>query len=252
VPAVVAIGGLDSSGGSGLVRDFITASDLGARVVLIPTAWTLQSLQGLHKIDERAPGDTRQAVEAALAALAPGSGAVKIGMTASPATIRAIIEALAGFAGPVVFDPVLTTSTGRPLFEGTADQLLPLAARATLLTPNAREAAALTNRQVSDLDGARAAAADLRQGGARAVLVKGGHLAGDEAIDLLVDDAGEARFPAPRVPGKDPRGTGCALATAIAVELGRGRPLRAAVGSAKAWLHARIAAAVERDGAHWL
>jgi hydroxymethylpyrimidine/phosphomethylpyrimidine kinase len=104
---------------------------------------------------------------------------------------------------------------------------------------------------VSDTETARRAAERLRQRGAGAVLVKGGHLAG-EAVDLLLDAEGAITLAAPRVPGKDPRGTGCALATAIATELARGRPLREAVASAKRWLHERIAAAVERDGTHWL
>jgi hydroxymethylpyrimidine/phosphomethylpyrimidine kinase len=172
-------------------------------------------------------------------------------MLGSPGLMAAILDALEGFSGPVVVDPVLGTSAGQPLFEGRPRALAPLLARATLVTPNADEAAALTDQTVSDLDGARAAAAHLRAAGAGAVLVKGGHLAGD-AHDLLVDADGELLLSAARVPGKDPRGTGCALATALATELARGRPLREAVATAKQWLHARIAAAVERDGAHWL
>jgi hydroxymethylpyrimidine/phosphomethylpyrimidine kinase len=89
----------------------------------------------------------------------------------------------------------------------------------------------------------------LVEAGAPAVLVKGGHLAGD-AIDVLVTGAGEERFTAPRIPGPSPRGTGCALATALAVELGRGRPLREAVTAAKGWLHEQIRAA-RAVGGEW-
>jgi hydroxymethylpyrimidine/phosphomethylpyrimidine kinase len=250
-PIVVAIGGLDSSGGSGLVRDFLTAHTLGARAVLVATAWTIQNRSGLHKISLRAPDDAKQDVRAVLAALPAVGVAVKLGMIGSPAVMAGVLEALEGFSGPLVVDPVLTTSSGHPLFEGRPGDLAPLLARATLVTPNAIEAAALVDQTVSDPAGARRAAERLRQLGAGAVLVKGGHLVG-EAVDLLLDAEGSIELAAPRVPGKDPRGTGCALATAIATELARGRELREAVATAKRWLHARIAAAVERDGSHWL
>jgi hydroxymethylpyrimidine/phosphomethylpyrimidine kinase len=251
-PIVVAVGGLDSSGGSGLVRDFLTAHTLGARVVLVPTAWTIQERTGLHKISLRIADDARQDLLAVLAALPSAGVAVKVGMLGSRAVVEAVLAALEGFSGPLVVDPVLATSSGHRLFDGRPDQLAPLLARATLVTPNAGEASALANQMVSDAVSARRAAEHLRQQGAGAVLVKGGHLAGGEAVDLLVDADGATELAAPRVPGKDPRGTGCALATAIATELARGRSLRDAVGVAKQWLHARIVAAVERDGAHWL
>jgi hydroxymethylpyrimidine/phosphomethylpyrimidine kinase len=250
-PIVVAIGGLDSTGGSGLVRDFLTAHTLGARIVLVPTAWTIQDRSGLHKISLRPADDAKQDVRAVLAALPVAGVAVKIGMVGSQRLVGAVLEALQGFSGPLVIDPVLATSSGHPLFEGRPAELVPLLARATLVTPNAIEAAALVDQTVSDSASARRAAEQLRQLGAGAVLIKGGHLAG-EAVDLLLDAEGSVELAAPRVPGRDPRGTGCALATAIATELARGRELREAVATAKQWLHARIAAAVERDGTHWL
>jgi hydroxymethylpyrimidine/phosphomethylpyrimidine kinase len=250
-PVVVAIGGLDSSGGSGLVRDFLTAHTLGARVVLIPTAWTIQHPSGLHKISLRPADDARQDVTSLLATLPAVGVAVKVGMVGSPALVAAVLAALRGFTGPLVVDPVLATSSGHRLFSGQPGDLLPLLARATLVTPNASEAAALTDQMVSDPASARRAAERLRQQGAGAVLVKGGHLAGD-AADVLVDGEGAITLGAPRVPGKDPRGTGCALATAITTELARGHKLRPAVALAKDWLHQRIAAAIQQDGAHWL
>jgi hydroxymethylpyrimidine/phosphomethylpyrimidine kinase len=249
-PIVVAIGGLDSSGGSGLVRDFLTAHTLGVRAVLVPTAWTIQQ-GGAVKTSLRPADDARQDVLSVLAGLPAAGVAVKVGMLGSPALMAAVLAALRGYRGPLVMDPVLATSTGHRLFNGQPDDLGPLLARATLVTPNIGEAAALADQMVSDTETARRAAERLRQRGAGAVLVKGGHLAG-EAVDLLLDAEGAITLAAPRVPGKDPRGTGCALATAIATELARGRPLREAVAIAKRWLHERIAAAVERDGAHWL
>jgi hydroxymethylpyrimidine/phosphomethylpyrimidine kinase len=154
-----------------------------------------------------------------------------------------VAAALSGFEGPVVFDPVLAASSGGRLFEGEPDALLPLARRASLVTPNAREAAALAGGVVETVEEARGAGRRLVAAGAAAVLVKGGHLAGD-AVDVLVMRGGPERaFAAPRAPGPAPRGTGCALATAIAVGLARGQDLPDAVAAAKAWLLDRIRAA---------
>jgi hydroxymethylpyrimidine/phosphomethylpyrimidine kinase len=247
-PTVVAIGGLDSSGGAGLVRDYLTGQALGVPVVLVGTAWTLQTVAGVASVEMRAPDRLQQAVRAALAAAGGGRVAVKIGMVAAAAQVPALVAALEGFAGPVVFDPVLRASSGGALFEGDPGQLRPLLARATLVTPNLAEASALTGAAVATADDARRAARQLLAQGARAVLVKGGHLPGD-ADDLLAM-AGDATTPpteqvlhAPRLPGPTPRGTGCALATALAAALARPLPLPQAAAEAKRWLHTRIAAA---------
>jgi hydroxymethylpyrimidine kinase/phosphomethylpyrimidine kinase len=156
-------------------------------------------------------------------------------MVATPAIAAAIVDALAGFAGRVVFDPVLGASSGGALFRGSAADLMPLVRRASLVTPNLSEAAALTGLAVADLLGASEAARKLKADGARAVLIKGGHLP-SEATDVLCDDRGEEIFRATRLRGTSPRGTGCALATAIAIHLARGRELRDAVRIAKSWL----------------
>jgi hydroxymethylpyrimidine/phosphomethylpyrimidine kinase len=232
---VVAIGGLDPGGGAGLVRDAATARALGAGVSLIGTAWTDQSRQGVRGFEPRPPAALRDAAEGALA----GAAAVKIGMVGAPALVEVLLEVLSGFAGPVVFDPVLAASSGGSLFRGQPADLLPLVRRATLTTPNLAEAAALTGMPVGDPAQAGAAAQALLAAGAPALLVKGGHLA-DAATDLLVTRSGERAFEAQRLPGPSPRGTGCALATALAVLLGRGLSLEEAVAAAKGWLHERI------------
>ncbi len=245
------------------MRDFLAAEALGARAVLVGTAWTVQSSAGVQRVEPRAPAAVADALRAALAGPPPAGGrAVKIGMVATPAVAAAIAEALAGFDGPVVFDPVLAASSGGALFVGPdgaplggpdgapappLPALLPLLRRATVVTPNLAEAARLTGAPVRDLAEARAAARALRGAGARAALVKGGHLEGD-AADLLLSEAGERLFVAPRLEGASPRGTGCALATALAVALAGGAPLDAAVEAAKGWLFGRIRDARDRDG----
>ncbi len=207
----------------------------------------------MRSVEARSADAVEQALRFALRA--PGPGAVKIGMVPGPAVADAIVRGLRGYAGPVVVDPVLAASSGGALWQGPLEALWPVLRRATLVTPNAPEAAALSGRPIETLDDARAAAAALRVAGIAAVLVKGGHLG--ETIDGTITDVlaaaeGEHQLARQRSAGASPRGTGCALATAIAVELASGRPLVAAIERATSWLAARIAGAVERDGARRL
>jgi hydroxymethylpyrimidine/phosphomethylpyrimidine kinase len=239
---VVAIGGLDPSGGAGLVRDFLTAEALGSQAFLIGTAFTLQVTgrdgARLMRTEPRSPSELAQDLAAAVAAVRPA--AVKVGMVATGGLAAAIVDGLAGFTGPVVFDPVLGASAGGALYTGDLAELGPLLARATLVTPNLAEAGLLSDMHVHDRPAAAAAAQVILREGAAAVLVKGGHLPGD-ADDLLITPTTSRTFTAPRLPGKSPRGTGCALATAIAINLGRGQSLESAIAAAKHWLHGAIA-----------
>jgi hydroxymethylpyrimidine/phosphomethylpyrimidine kinase len=245
---VLVAGGIDPSGGAGLLRDVATAAALGARAFAVGTAWTEQA-DGVHRVEPREPSAIRDAVARTVATLQPG--AVKIGMAVGPATAAALIEGLRDYAGPVVVDPVLATSRGGSLWVGEAAEMVPLLRRATLVTPNADEAGELAAAPVTTAGGGEAAARFLvtrhRLG---AVLVKGGHIDAAEAFvnDVLVTGDNIRRWTRPRVPGTTPRGTGCALATAIAVELGRGQELADAVDAAGIWLARRIADAVEVGG----
>jgi hydroxymethylpyrimidine/phosphomethylpyrimidine kinase len=241
VTSLLAVGGLDPGGGSGLVRDFLTAEALGAHAYLIGTAFTLQtSRAGVVEVEPRSPSVLERDLVAALRAVRPA--AVKIGMVATGALAAAIVDGLVGYEGPIVFDPVLAASRGGALYSGDLGELGPLLGRVTVVTPNLTEAGLLSELAVHTRDDARAAAREILREGARAVLVKGGHFEG-AADDLLVTTGGEQIFSAPRLPGPSPRGTGCALATAIAVGLGRGEPLEAAIAGAKHWLYGAIAQA---------
>ena len=238
---IVVVGGVDPGGGAGLLRDVATVAALGARAHPVETAWTEQG-PGLHRVEPRAPEAVGAALAEALAELRPA--AVKIGMAVGPATAAALITALGDYTGPVVVDPVLATSRGGALWAAEPRALLPLLRRATLVTPNGIEAGALTGRPLATADDAEATGRWLLEATQlRAVLVKGGHLGAPAGmvVDVLVTGSGAVRFTRPRTPGPSPRGTGCALASAIAVKLGCGRSLSEAVGEAGAWLAGLIA-----------
>jgi hydroxymethylpyrimidine/phosphomethylpyrimidine kinase len=238
--SVVLVGGVDPGTGAGVARDLLTATALRAQGRVVGTAWTEQGPHSECTVEPRAPERVRVALASALVRVGGSGSGVKIGMVATAATTQAIEAALLSYPGPVVFDPVLRTSSGFSLYDGDRSSVLALARRATLLTPNLGEAAWLLGRPVRNESDARMAARDLRALGIAAVLVKGGHLEGD-ATDVLLSSAGESVFSSPRIAGPSPRGTGCALATAIAVGLARGALLEHAVASAKTWLGRRIA-----------
>lgn len=229
------------------MRDLFTAVALGARATVVATSITEQDASSVTSVEPRDSDRVAVSLRSGLLRL-PKPG-VKIGMVATGGIARAISAELVGFSGPVVFDPVLRASSGGLLYRGERDDVLALARRATLVTPNLDEAGWLLDRRVATLDEARAAARAWVALGIPAVLIKGGHLEG-EAADVLLDDDGERVFRGARLPGPSPRGTGCALATAITVGLVRGRDLSSCIADAKAWLAAKIAGAT-RVGDEW-
>ena len=236
VPHVLVVAGTDSSGGAGIARDVETLSVFGVRACLAVTAVTVQTDQGVGAI-ENMPA---QLVESQMrAALAGGHvRAIKLGMLASPETALAVCRVLGAFPHlPVIADPVLMSSSGRRLVTGDAvsvyELLYPLT---TLLTPNILELAALTGcDDAVNESQATGQARQLISRGARAVLVKGGHARGREAVDLLVERSGVSRYAAPRRDAAM-RGTGCMLASATAAGLAAGRDLAASVSQAKAFV----------------
>ncbi len=173
--------------------------------------------------------------------------AVKIGMVAQLATIDAIVAGLARWSpGHVVLDPVMVATSGDRLLAADAVEALRtrLIPRASLITPNLPEAAALLEEPVAVNE-----AAIENQGrrllamGCSAVLIKGGHGQGAESIDYLVRGEGTIALAAPRIATKNTHGTGCSLSSAIAAGLAKGEDMETAVRSAKAWVSAAIAAA---------
>ena len=242
-PTALTIAGSDSGGGAGIQADLKTFAAHGVFGMSVVTALTAQNTHAVTAVIET-PLDGIAAQLDAVASDLP-VGAVKTGMLGSTGVIDAVADGLARWGlGPVVVDPVMVTTTGHPLIDDDAvgvvvERMLP---RCALATPNAHEAARLAGFPVRTLADARRAARAIRALGAPAVLVKGGHLEGEaDAVDLLLDDDGEALFRMPRLAAETTHGTGCTYASAIAANLARGRSLRDAVGRARRYVQGAIA-----------
>ena len=244
-PIALTIAGSNSSGGAGIQADLKTFSALGVYGASAITALTAQNTQGVEAVLVVPPDFVARQIKVVAKDLKVG--AVKIGMLATSEVIEAVAEALETLPGvPVVLDPVMVAASGDILLDEDAIATLRtvLLPRATLITPNLPEAAKLLDSdQAKDERAMSDQAAALRRLGAKAVLVKGGHAAGAEAVDLLLDGEGELRLAAPRVATGNTHGTGCTLSSAIAAELAKGASLRDAVARAKAYVTAAIAAA---------
>jgi hydroxymethylpyrimidine/phosphomethylpyrimidine kinase len=244
VPIALTIAGSDSGGGAGIQADLKTFSALGVYGASVITALTAQNTQGVSAIHE-VPADFITAqIDAVFSDL--DVGAVKIGMLGNAAAIDVVAAGLDRHrARNVVLDPVLVATSGEKLLRADAiGALQNLITRASLLTPNLPEAAALLDMPIArDEDEMRAQAKTLLALGASAVLIKGGHGCGRESVDLLVDAGGCARYAAPRLATNNTHGTGCTLASAIAAGLAKGQDLGAAVCDAKVYVSAAIAAA---------
>lgn len=233
-PPVLVVAGLDPSGGAGLLADAEALSAVGARAWALASALTAQGPGGARGFSPTTPEFLLEQLEALLGGREVPR-AVKTGMLGTAALSKALAERLAIpklSRAPLVMDPVLSASSGAPLFDagdGTAGEALaPLLERARLATPNLSELARLTGRDTSTDEGAIRAARLLPS---RAVLVKGGHRQG-APLDLLVEGRRVTRFGGRRRAGTA-RGTGCRLASAIAGLLARGESLEAAVRRAK-------------------
>lgn len=238
-PRVLFIGGTDSSGGAGLVRDIATAAHLGAAPCVAVTAVTAQTDAAVHAVHPVPCNDVAAQVRAA-----GRVDAVKVGMLGAADIVVSVAQALP--SAPLVLDPVLVSSSGYALLDDAGlDALISgLLPRTTVLTPNLPELRVLSARlgiaeHADEGDGVRA----LIRRGCGAVLVKGGHAqAGSFCEDRLYLASGEMlRFRGPRF-GTALRGTGCQLASAIAVALARDVDLGMAVSEARALVASRFRA----------
>jgi hydroxymethylpyrimidine/phosphomethylpyrimidine kinase len=241
---VLAIAGSDSGGGAGIQADIKTITALGAYAATAVTAVTAQDTLGVRDI-HLIPSDLVR-LQITLVLDDIGADAIKTGMLATAAHIEAICDALELRARiPLVVDPVMVATSGTYLLEPDAIAVLKrrLFPRAALITPNLPEAEALTGMPISDQDAMARAAKALIAFGAPAVLLKGGHLPGENVIDLLMSGDGVWRFEAPRRETRHTHGTGCTLASAVAAGLAQGMALSDAVRRAHGYVQAAIAAA---------
>lgn len=243
-PAVLVIAGSDSSGGAGIVRDLKVLAHLGCDALCAISAVTAQTHGHVFSVHHVPPELVRAQIRAALESTVVG--AIKIGMLGTAATVAAVADSLPrNGAIPIVLDPVLLSSSGGVLLDeaGRAEMRTRLFPLATVLTPNIPEAASLCGTapaasQEALLEQARSLLAT----GLRAVLLKGGHAEGTEAVDLLLPADGAPQWlSAPRLDARC-RGTGCALASAIAAGLATGQSVEGACRSGKAYVLSMLTA----------
>ncbi len=245
------IAGSDSGGGAGIQADLKTFHQFGVFGTSVITALTAQNTRGVRAV-HAVPPDMIAEQCAALAEDLPPH-ALKTGMLAEPGVVRQVAAAVRGYDWrPLVVDPVMVASSGDRLLSADAeavvrDVLVPLAA---LVTPNLDEAAILTGRAIDGPDAMELAGRDLLDLGAAAALVKGGHLAGQEVVDVLVTPAGVRRFTRSRLETTSTHGTGCTLSAAVTAGLALGRPLERAVADALDFVHRAMAAAPGLGSGH--
>ena len=241
---VLILAGSDSGGGAGLQADLKTVTALGGYAATAVTAVTVQNTLGVTGV---LPVPADMVTAQARAVLDDiGADALKTGMLGDIAmveTVAAILDSAAGI--PAVVDPVMTAKGGAALLATDAMDAVRrlMVPRARLLTPNVPEAEALTGLGITNLDDQRRAGEALLALGARAVLMKGGHLHGERVTDLLLTPEGETLFESARLETRHTHGTGCTLASACAAGLAQGLSLEAAVARAWAYVQEAIARA---------
>lgn len=243
-PIALTIAGSDSSGGAGIQADLKTFAALNVYGAAVLTALTAQNTQGVQGVLAVPPDFIAQQISSVAGDLR--IGAVKTGMLGDTATVRAVVVAVGHYKlRPLVVDPVMVATSGDVLLAPDAiaavrSELLPLA---DVLTPNLHEAAQLTAQQLATNEDGMIEQARLLMGfGARAVLIKGGHAVSENAIDLLVSEAGTQRLVSPRLHTRHTHGTGCTLSAALAAGLAQGLALDVAARQAKQFVWAALQA----------
>jgi len=245
IPVALTIAGSDSSGGAGIQADLKTFTVLGVYGASVLTALTAQNTRGIDAILSVPPEFVAKQIAAVAGDL--NIAAVKTGMLNDRGTVRAVAEAVQRHGlHPLVVDPVMVATSGDLLLEADAVEavrrdLIPLA---DLLTPNLPEAARLLDLPIAaDEADMEAQARALLALGCKAVVLKGGHGKGREAVDLYMDRGGEAvRLALPRIDTRNTHGTGCTFSAAVTAYLAKGEPMAATVDAAKRFVHAALTA----------
>lgn len=236
IHTALTIAGSDPSGGAGIQADLKTFSALKVYGMAVVAALTAQNTLGVRAVMEIPAEFVGSQLDAILTDIPPT--AIKTGMLGSAAVVEVVAKQLRGQGiAHIVVDPVMISSSGTSLLQPEAievlkRQLLPLA---EVVTPNLAEASRLAGLEVQSLLEMETAARRIHEMGARNVLVKGGHLAGD-AVDVFFDGRAIVQLRSERVPGADLHGTGCVLSSAIAAHLALGKPLPDAVSLGKTFV----------------
>jgi hydroxymethylpyrimidine/phosphomethylpyrimidine kinase len=235
-PVALTIAGSDNSAGAGAQADLKTFTAHRVYGLTAITCVVAEVPGRVSAIQPMTPEIVREQIRLSLAAYPVA--AAKTGMLHSREIIAAVCDELAGRAFPLVVDPVMIATSGDALLKDDAvglyrERLLPMAA---LITPNLDEAVALIGRAVTSVEEMRGAGAELARTFGTAVLLKGGHLRGDTALDLLFADGEVHEFTAPFVAGVNTHGTGCTYSAAVTARLAHGEPLVEAVRGAKEYV----------------
>lgn len=251
MPIALTIAGSDSGGGAGIQADLKSFQAFGVFGTSAVTAVTVQNTVGVSAV-HAVPVEVVRAQIAAVAADLPPA-ACKSGMLATSELVRAVADSIREHALPgYVLDPVMVATSGDRLLDRAAErtiveELVPLAA---LVTPNLDEAAILTGERVDDEEGMRRAAERLVELGAKAALLKGGHLRASELVDVLYDGTEWHVWRRPKLDTRNTHGTGCTLSAAIAAGLAHGRPLARAVADALDYVQRAIVEAPGLGSGH--
>lgn len=235
---VLSIAGSDSGGGAGIQADIKAITMNGGYAMTAITAITLQNTTGVYGVVPMAPSAISEQIRLTLSDI--GADVIKTGMLGDRATIELVADRLHDIGAdiPRIIDPVMVATSGDRLLAKDAVDVLKslLVPGAFLLTPNAPEAEILTGKMVESVDGQRRAAERLMEVGAKAVLVKGGHVSGDVIVDVLQTEYDDFFFETRRIHTTSTHGTGCTLASAIATHLALGVSLPDAVERGRAYL----------------
>ncbi|MEZ5291818.1 MAG: bifunctional hydroxymethylpyrimidine kinase/phosphomethylpyrimidine kinase [Vicinamibacterales bacterium] len=245
------IAGSDSGGGAGIQADLKTFAAHGVFGTSAITALTAQNTVGVMGVHVIPPEFVDRQIEAVVADI--GCDAVKTGMLATAGIVETVAAAVARLALPnLVVDPVMVAKSGDHLLapeavDAVRRALLP---QARVVTPNVPEAEVLSGLSIRTLEDAVAAGRAIQALGARAVIVKGGHLLRDDIVDVLVEGDTVVRIEGPRVPGVHTHGTGCTFAAATAARLALGDGLEQAARAAQAYVREAMRAGVPLGAGH--
>ncbi|WP_299508508.1 bifunctional hydroxymethylpyrimidine kinase/phosphomethylpyrimidine kinase [uncultured Roseobacter sp.] len=248
LPNILSIAGSDPSGGAGIQADIKAISANGGYAMAVINGLTAQNTKGVQAVELV----SLDMIAAQIASIRDDIhiDAIKIGMLGDARVIETVATALDGCDAPIVLDPVMVAKSGDRLLSADAivamrERLLP---RAHVITPNLPEAADLLGMaEANSSEAMQSHGQSLRALGANAVLIKGGHLAGEDALDWLLNGSETLQLHSPRIATRNTHGTGCTLPAALATQIGAGQTLSKAAWLAKAYITDAIAAAGRLD-----